>query len=191
MANRLAFIEQNTELDCWRRVLSNLNSADLASRGIRANSSKMKKWFEGPKYFTKPYTEWPTNTLSNLTPPEELISAKEQSVCSALESRFTGELNSIDRLINHCSNLYKLKRLTAWTLKYKLFLQNPSSFDCNLKILKQITIEDLQNAEIKLVKFTQRQHFPYLFTKTSSHLSSHDLYPFFLDERLNLFFLTE
>ena len=184
VANRLAIIKQNTELDCWRHVPSNLNPADLASRGVRANSNEMKKWLEGPEFLTKPRTEWPTNTLLNLTPPEEFISTKEQTVCSALESRFTGELNSIDRFINRCSNLYKLKRLTAWILKYKFFLQNRSSFDCKLKILKQITVEDLQNAEIELVKYTQRQHFPYLFTKTSSHrwhLFMRKINPIFLD----------
>ena len=121
VANCLAIIEQNTELDCWRHVPSNLNPADLASRGIQANSSEMTKWLEGPEFLTKPRTQWPTNMLSNLTPAEEFILAKEQTVCSALESRFTGELNSIDRLINCCSNLYKLKRLTARILKYKFF----------------------------------------------------------------------
>ena len=34
VANRLAIIEQNTELDCWRHVPSNLNPVDLASRGV-------------------------------------------------------------------------------------------------------------------------------------------------------------
>ena len=184
VANRLTIIEQNTELDCWRHVPSNLNPADLASRGIRANSNEVKRWLKGPEFLTKPRTEWPTNKLSNLTPPEEFISAKEQTICSALESRFTGELNSIDKLINRCSNLYKLKRLTAWILKYKFFLQNRNSFDCKLKILKQITVENLQNAEIELVKYTQRQHFPYLFTKTSSHrwpLFMRKINPIFLD----------
>ena len=117
VANRLAIIEQNTELDCWRRVPSNLNPADLASRGIGVNSNEVKRWLKGSEFLTKPRTEWPTNKLSNLTPPEEFISGKEQTICSALESRFTGELNSIDKLINRCSNLYKLKRLTAWILK--------------------------------------------------------------------------
>ena len=176
-------IKQNTELDCWRHVPSNLNPVELAFRGIRAKSSEIKKWLEGPEFLTKPRTEWPTNTLSNLTPPEEFISAKEQTVCSAFESRFTGELNSIVILINRCSNLYKLKRLTAWTLKYKFFLQNCSSFDCNLKFLEQITVEDLQNAEIELVKYSQRQHFAYLFTKTSSHR-----WPLFM-RKINLIFL--
>ena len=54
VANCLAIIEQNTELDCWCHVPSNLNPADLASRGIQANSSKMKKWLEGPEFLTNP-----------------------------------------------------------------------------------------------------------------------------------------
>ena len=87
VSNHLAIIEQITELDCWCYVPSNLNPADLASHGIQANSSEMKKWLEGPEFLTKPHTEWPTNTLSNLTPPKEFTLAKEQTVCSALESR--------------------------------------------------------------------------------------------------------
>ena len=62
-------------------------------------------------------------------------------------------------------------------------MQNRSSFDCNLKILKQITVEDLQNAEIELVKYTQRQHFHYLFTKTSLHR-----WPLFI-QKINFIFL--
>ena len=54
VANRLAIIEQNTELDCWHHVPSNLNPADLASRGIRANSSERKKWLDGPEFLQSP-----------------------------------------------------------------------------------------------------------------------------------------
>ena len=93
VANRLAVLEKNTELDCWRHVPSNLNLTDVASRGIRANSSEMKKWLDGPEFLTKPRTECPTNTLLNLTLSEEFISAKEQAVCSALKSGFTDKLN--------------------------------------------------------------------------------------------------
>ena len=60
VANRLAIIEQNTELGFWRHVPSNPNPANLTSRGIRANSSEMKKWLEEPEFLTKPRTEWPT-----------------------------------------------------------------------------------------------------------------------------------
>ena len=71
VVNRLIIIEQNIELVYWRHAPSNLNPADLASRGIRANSSEMKKWIEGPEFLIKPRTEWPTYTLSNLTLTEE------------------------------------------------------------------------------------------------------------------------
>ena len=64
VADHLAVIEQNTELDCWHHMPSNLNPADLASRGIRANSSEMKKWLKEPEFLTKLRTKWPTNTLS-------------------------------------------------------------------------------------------------------------------------------
>ena len=87
VANRLAIIEQNTQLDCWRHVPSNLNSADLASRGIRANSNKMKKWLEGPRFLTKPRTEWPTNTLSNLTLTKEGLVTLMTEVEGILNSR--------------------------------------------------------------------------------------------------------
>ena len=85
--NRLAIIEQNTELDCWRHVPSNSNPADLASRGIQANSREMKKWLEGPEFLTKPRTEWPTNTLSNLTPTEKGLTTLMTKVEGILNSR--------------------------------------------------------------------------------------------------------
>ena len=72
VANRLAILEQNTELDCWRHVPLNLNTADLVSCGVRANSNETKKWLEGPEFLTKPRTGWPTNTLSNLTQMQTL-----------------------------------------------------------------------------------------------------------------------
>ena len=87
VANRLAIIEQNTALDCWGHVPSNLNPADLASRCIRANSNEMKKCLEGPEFLTKPRTEWPTNILSNLTPTEEGLVTLMIKVEGILNSR--------------------------------------------------------------------------------------------------------
>ena len=94
VANHSGIIEQNTELDCWRHVPSNLNPADLASRGIRANSSEMKKWLEGPEFLTKPRTEWPINTLSNLTPTEEGLVTLMPEVKGILKFQAFGPINA-------------------------------------------------------------------------------------------------
>ena len=51
--NFLAVIKQNTTFKCWHCVPSNLNPVDLASSGIQANLSKLKKWLEGPDFFNK------------------------------------------------------------------------------------------------------------------------------------------
>ena len=58
--NRLAQIERNTCVYDWRHVSSEINPADLISRGTRANDLVDKRiWFEGPEFLKFPPERWP------------------------------------------------------------------------------------------------------------------------------------
>ena len=51
VANRLAIIEQSTETAHWRYVPSDINPADIASRGVSAdNTFRLQTWLEGPLF---------------------------------------------------------------------------------------------------------------------------------------------
>ena len=57
---RVKFIRKLTKLQNWRHVPTNLNPADLCSKGIEAND--YKRWaflHNGPDFLKLPLTEWP------------------------------------------------------------------------------------------------------------------------------------
>ena len=110
---------------------SKLNPADSASRGLEACSLDTVKWLKGPEFLLRSESEWPElNTSFPELPPElledkgkvEVFSICEPSVCV------------FERLISRCFNIYKLKRVMAWILRYVSVIRSclerePVSFD--------------------------------------------------------------
>ncbi|XP_055910668.1 uncharacterized protein LOC129945032 [Eupeodes corollae] len=59
VANRVASIQTNTEIDRWRHVGTKENPADLLSRGIRAAELvKSELWLHGPQWLRQPRSQW-------------------------------------------------------------------------------------------------------------------------------------
>ena len=75
VANRLTRIEEHTSADQWRYVPSKKNPADMATRGIDAESfvSNSNVWLQGPEFLLDVEDLWPQPPylLPNL-PPEFL-----------------------------------------------------------------------------------------------------------------------
>ena len=60
VANRLATIHDLSNPSQWRYVSSDLNPADIASRGLRPyERAKLKIWLEGPKFLLQEEDHWP------------------------------------------------------------------------------------------------------------------------------------
>ena len=60
VANRLATIHDLSNPSQWRYVSSDLNPADIASRGLRPHErAKLKIWLEGPKFLLQDGDHWP------------------------------------------------------------------------------------------------------------------------------------
>lgn len=73
VANRVRLIHELTG-DCqWRHVPSELNPADVASRGAKdAHSSDMQLWLNGPEFLRNASSEWPKSPLSMVPNPADL-----------------------------------------------------------------------------------------------------------------------
>ena len=75
VANRLAIIEQSTEIAHWRYVPSDINPADIASRAISADDTfKLQTWLEGPLFLTEEtYTPFSkeSSLLEGYEPPSD------------------------------------------------------------------------------------------------------------------------
>jgi len=60
VANRVAKIQQLTDVNIWRHVPSELNPADCASRGLSPRElSDHVLWWKGPEFLRKPTVTWP------------------------------------------------------------------------------------------------------------------------------------
>lgn len=59
VSNRIAKIQEGSDPSQWRHVRSELNPADLASRGIKVlETGKLERWTNGPEFLWQMETEW-------------------------------------------------------------------------------------------------------------------------------------
>ena len=69
------------------------------------------------------------------------------------------EASPVNKLISSFSSLFKLKRATAWLLKFKLYLVSRTIRKEKNPISCSITVDELREAEAELIKYEQRQCF--------------------------------
>ena len=122
VAKQLATIENYTDVCQWHHVPSSLNPADAASGGLEARKIMSEDWLQGPSFLLQYQPEW--LSLEAITDERtlELQPIKSQTVHTIIK---TDEVHDgIDLLINYCSSLHKLKRLTVWFLRFMLLLQH-------------------------------------------------------------------
>ncbi|GFY21395.1 uncharacterized protein TNCV_3994391 [Trichonephila clavipes] len=63
VANRVKEIRELTQFQSWRHVPSNMNIADLLSRGCTPQNMLDSKWWEGPRWLKKNREQWPANEI--------------------------------------------------------------------------------------------------------------------------------
>ncbi|GFX42562.1 integrase catalytic domain-containing protein [Trichonephila clavipes] len=66
VANRVKEIRELTQFQSWRHVPSNMNIADLLSRGCTPQKMLDSKWWEGPRWLRNNREQWPANKIVNL-----------------------------------------------------------------------------------------------------------------------------
>ena len=100
VANRLAEIERNSDIQSWRYVPSKLNPADEATRCKQAQAFvESSMWFSGPEFLQQAEEEWPEQLESLEQLPEEFpLFKKGMQIVSNLVVQSTIETPT-DRLI--------------------------------------------------------------------------------------------
>ena len=153
VANRLAVIHDATQPQDWRYVPSELNPADVASRGIQPNeSTRLQFWLDGPEFLKDSEECYPTQP--ELTPSFEEMETEVKNTFSV-----TSGHSLMDRLICRHSSWFRLQKSVAWLLRFKQF--------CRRRFLShhlpvnagRLTIEELSWAEKLLLKHVQRQSY--------------------------------
>ena len=166
VSNRIATIERNvSQNSLWKYVPSQLNPADLTSRGITAREfSENSTWLNGPDFLSKPEECWPQSPdVSQFLLPLELLprSSKKSEVFLAVDT------TSTDRLLERYSSFHSLLKTTSWLIRYKSFLLAKVK-RTPYQLTEPISVSELQTAEIELIKYVQIHHFPSLIKMLNS-----------------------
>ena len=169
MANRVTEIAKASDEHQWRYVNTNDNPADMASRGLKVKAFlKKEMWVYGPPFLLGPQEEWPQN-------PDgwDAISPKDSEVKSITVNAAQIKPEVVDpttNFIHYFSSWNQLKRAVAWMLRIKgLLLQRIRkrktasgvlSLQGNLDTHEiRLTIGELENAEIEIIRFCQKKRF--------------------------------
>ena len=93
---------------------SKANPADEATRGLSVKKlAHSSQWLTGPQFLWQVEKHWPKSPLPSKENP---------FVCSKFfNKQVVASDEETDRLIQRFSSLYRLKKATAWLLRYKLF----------------------------------------------------------------------
>ena len=125
VGNRVSLILQLTKPEQWNFISGKNNPADIISRGQNIDGLDTNTWFKGPPFLRTYKNEWQNIEIQNIVlsekdPEVKQETGKQKTGCSFASSCAE---ESIEKLFQHHSDWYKLKRSVAWILKFKQWLQ--------------------------------------------------------------------
>jgi len=160
VANRTAEVQKLSEKGEWQHVRSELNPADVLSRGIDPDELRGHRlWWNGPKFLYEDYSKT-SDDLPELLHIDELPEVKKRAV--ALKATSEDKLNIIGRF----SSLKRLKRTVAYCLRFiHNAKQGAKGHKNNFK--GPLQVEELSRSTRVLLAMTQREKYAdeihYLF----------------------------
>lgn len=153
VANRTAEIQRLSTPGRWYHVRSELNPADVLSRGIDPDEILNHKfWWGGPSFLQRNYNEILNNSPSPL-PMEGLPETKKQVVCLTVTQE--DDL----RFINKFSSISKLKRIVAYCLRFAHNAKQRSAKN-ETRIGGPLQVEELKRSMQVILVSAQKQEFP-------------------------------
>ncbi|XP_065077675.1 uncharacterized protein LOC135700932 [Ochlerotatus camptorhynchus] len=144
---RVAEILSTTDLQEWRKIETERNVADLATKwGKGPIFDESNPWFHGPKFLLEPECLWPTQEMVPCTTNEEIRHVGMHVMQSTLLIE-TGRFSSWE----------KLHRTAAWVHR---FVNNLKSKKQGVQLeLGELKQEELADAEITLYKQAQQEYY--------------------------------
>ena len=113
VANRVSEIRDSSKVSQWRYIESNLNPADIASRGTTVDGLlQAEYWTRGPKflYHTEPEWQIQPECISAINESDPEVKGSANAVIVLTNS------HPLDGLLASTSSWLKLRRTTAWIL---------------------------------------------------------------------------
>ena len=148
VANRVTEIADAIPPSRWRHVRSEDNPADCASRGLLPSQLMVHDlWWDGPPWVSLNHEEWPQRDSSNGEPD-----VTEEVIACVSTPRKSPE--SVVSLKNY-SSYNRPVRVVAWIKRFASNCSNPGG----RVISPHLTVEELGNAEVYVLKHAQMDDF--------------------------------
>ncbi|UYV85011.1 hypothetical protein LAZ67_X004248 [Cordylochernes scorpioides] len=142
--NRVREIQATTNLNDWRFVPSQLNPADLLSRGCLPSQFVQSRWWEGPEWLKKPKEFWPNSEFS-INPKEIKV---EENI---MKTNINLNIDYKDWILTRRSNYSLNIRVMSYVLRFLGKLKKQSTETGPLKV------SELDLAEKKLIRMIQEK----------------------------------
>lgn len=153
VGNRISFIVDQLPPDRWKHVPGTQNPADCASRGLFPLQLKEHDlWWKGPEWLQGDLLQWPEQP----TVLSETIPVEEREICNLTTVTPTGPIGPVIPS-NQFSNFIRLKRVTAWILRFTNNLRSAVSKRC---LSPHLTLPELSYAENYWMMTIQKESFP-------------------------------
>lgn len=150
--NRVVEINDLTGTATWRHVSTKLNPADLLSRGTKLselNSSSM--WWNGPDFLYEQVKQW-SHSNHSVPDPASLPEIKVISLSTTCSENYKKLIE-----FNRFSNVNRLQRACAYVMR---FINNLRTKDKTQRVKGPLTVQELDNSLLIIVKQVQMQSFP-------------------------------
>lgn len=145
VANRVADIQRIAPEAQWTHVRSQDNPADIISRGTTPEVLKtLTLWWKGPEWLAMNENKWPREVTAQLDDVPEL--KKQTVILHCTQSNI--------EWVTRFSSLVKLKRITAYCLRFKTNALNKNS-----KRSGAFSVEELEGALATLILMVQSDEF--------------------------------
>ncbi|XP_049300569.1 uncharacterized protein LOC125774382 [Anopheles funestus] len=166
VANRVAQIQQETRIKCWRHVPGVDNPADDISRGLLPDKLlSSHRWWHGPHWLSSKEADWPHNP----TTEEIVCNDEERATQLVAATSTTNDFGS--KYFARFSGYLKLLRTTAYVLRYLRCLKDSVSSVTAVSrknttvaeliaLISALSKDELHRAEMCLCKLAQQDSFP-------------------------------
>ena len=154
VANRVSLIHQSTDVSQWNYIPSDINAADVLSRGCTSHSMS-DTWKYGPVFLHSHKSKWvdhnarmPSYSMADL---ELKSSSPDRLVMQATVGMSEHPLN---QLIGYYSDYYRLRKALSWLLRVVKACKSKGTLDT-----RPITVSELGQAESMLVLHVQSMSY--------------------------------
>ncbi|KAG7295038.1 hypothetical protein JYU34_022507 [Plutella xylostella] len=149
-ANRVSQINASTASIHWRHVPSELNCADVSSRGAAAADLLNHELWWGPQWLCQPSDCWPVDGPAF---PPDMLPGRKTKTCVVNIGNLQSDTDT-DFLIDKFSSFEKLIKVTALVLRFAHLCKNKIK-----QFPQNISVSERRNAIMHLIRIEQLKHF--------------------------------